>query len=143
MRLVPTDHYIQMVKWVQRLLQKNISVFVATDDQRAIRMFRSFAEESGIELFILKYPYRTESYYPRLAKRGVAAAVYAIADVYLCAMGNWFMGTFQSNIDRWIMEVRSAQLGLASHPYFEVGGEPCVTTAQCMLINRRFDFGPS
>jgi hypothetical protein len=136
MTLIHDDEYIRTVKMVKRMLNRNVSVFLLTDDTNSVR---SFEGVSGIQLYYLHYPYREYNRYETLRDFGAKAAMYALADVWIAAHANWQIGTWMSGIDRMILELKAVSFGLASKPMLELE-RSCVSATHCHALHYDFDY---
>ena len=136
MTLVDDHHYVNVVRLIRKILGRDVSVFLLTDDEFTVEAFHRV---EGIQLFHLKYPYREYNYQETFRTLGTKAVLYALADIWIACHARRHVGTFQSNVDRAIVEVNAVQFAMASELYFEIE-RPCVSAAHCRDVGFAMDY---
>jgi hypothetical protein len=118
MQEVPTVHYANVVRLVRRLVGRNVSVFLATDDPSAVAFFQRL---DGIEFYTIERPLGGAYF----------SMVYYLADIWASAKSTYTIGTDLSNVDRWIRALIDVGVGRASNVFFEVTNRSCISTVHC------------
>jgi hypothetical protein len=139
-RKISNEEYASVLSMVRRIFDRDLNVFLASDDPHALSFFKNL---SGIRVYHLQGAARDEWQNDTgRMKSGGLARLFALADFMLMAQANVVIGTFLSNVIRFVMELRGAQLGMASNLLLEVGQVDCVSMTHCeyLGIDWQFDF---
>jgi hypothetical protein len=125
---VPNEEYKAVLMIAKEILGREPTVFLATHDEETIDYFKKV---QGIKLYYLKDKNRITVDDPRSRSAKDIMTLYSIADIELMCQANIVIGCLCSNFMRLVMELRAAQLGLASNLYMECGPTGCVSMTQC------------
>jgi hypothetical protein len=137
MGAISDEHFIRTCLLIRKLLGRNITVFLCTDDNNALEAMKTVP---GIRLFWLNYEFRKDNSFRKLAKHGDRATVQALADFALAARSTYFVGLWNSNVERLIMELRGTVYNMASNWYLEMGKMKCVSWAHCRIVHSDFNY---
>jgi hypothetical protein len=139
-RSTSNEEYAAMVYTARKLLGRNPTVFLATDDQGSVTYFKSLP---GMTVYTFNGPNRNKWKDDESRNQaGDISSLWAWADVEAMAQCNILIGGFLSNFMRVPMELRATRYGLASNLFMEAGELPCVSMSHCEYhdIPWLFDF---
>jgi hypothetical protein len=139
MTLIDDSHYVNVLMLIKKMLNRSISVFLMTDDEDSVTHFHQIP---GIDVWHLNYPYRQYNSQEELRTLGTKAVLYVIADIWIACHANMHIGTFQSNVDRAIIELKGTSFPAASMLSFEMERK-CVSAAHCRAIGHVIDYHSS
>jgi hypothetical protein len=124
MELVNNSQYADVLDALRPILPPNPAVFLATEDLSALQFFRT---QGGIRLFAIPYQSQYANY---------RSALFYLADLWACVKSKYVIGTWASNFDRWVMELKGVAAERASDVFFEAGRQPCFSAVHCLELNR-------
>jgi hypothetical protein len=124
MNLIDDIHYSNVLDLVLSLCPENPTVFLASDDSQSYEFFR---RRKDIRLFEIKNTFPDEQTY--------RAGLYVLADLQASMRSRFTIGTWGSNFDRWLRGLMDVVAERASSPFFEVGVQPCFSSAHCRRLN--------
>jgi hypothetical protein len=133
----PARYYIRTVDTIRKMLGRRVSVFLCTDQQHVVEEMR---RAEGIDLYVLNDPHRDYNSWLLLRRFGDRVGLYTVADVMCAVKSDYLLGTWSSNFERLITELRSTTFKLASKPFVEVGRASCISTAHCELLGKHFNY---
>jgi hypothetical protein len=134
---VPTDGYVIAINLITKLLRRRPTVFLCTDDEGAFEEIKAI---KGIRLYYLNDPYRKYNRFKALKRFGDQVGIQTLSDIMLATQSTYFIGSWSSNVERLIMELRATIFKKASNPFLEVGKAKCVSAAHCALLNLTFQY---
>lgn len=117
MELLTSDKYTYSVKLFNLISNKNIPLYLSSDDPEVITYFQNNYSK---EMYYLKFKRLNDNYTENLNK-GDKMTLNFIADVKAALHCIAFSGTRQSNVVRIIDELKNAVGFSLNYPYFENG----------------------
>jgi hypothetical protein len=126
MPLVDNVHYARTLDFLRDFLPPNPKVFLATDDDTSVTFFQ---KRPDLQLFVIQHNSSDSAFH---------MAQVILADIWASVRSTYTIGTFDSNVDRWIRELQDVAGGRASSIFFEVGNQPCFSAVHCKIMNATF-----
>jgi hypothetical protein len=118
MPLVEDRHYMNVVEMLRQLEGRNLSVFLATDDPISVSFFRN---QSGVQLYDI----------PRMGYSNFMESIYYLSNLWALTRCKFTVGTYSSNVDRWLRGLMNVVSNTSSSLFFEVGWRPCLSVTHC------------
>ena len=137
MKLINTEDYVYPLVIISKLLKRKLNVFVSSDDQKAIDYLINL-DSNKYEFSYYNFKHHPNGY--NNGKRGFDNSLQTFADLFESAKGNYMIGTFGSNVDRLILELRLQYGGDMNLTFFDVSETLCVTCVQCRSLDMKFNF---
>ncbi|OHT00335.1 hypothetical protein TRFO_08003 [Tritrichomonas foetus] len=137
MKLIDTKNYLKPILMMQKLLQRNLSILVSSEDPSAINYFVE-NEHLFESVSYFDYPRSNEGYMQNRGKY-FDVAMKSFANIRESQKAKMIIGTFGSNWNRLVFELHQTHLIDTPYPYFEVGCQACITQYQCRKKNQTYD----
>jgi hypothetical protein len=123
-------HYIQICALIHKLLGRRISVFLLTGDPGTVTSFRNIP---WMDTYWLHSPYP-------IHPRDSAAALRYISNLRFAVLSTFYIGTFQSNVDRLLLEIQAVSYNGPAHLFLEAGQNRCFSAAHCKMMGSHYDY---
>ncbi|KAH0795525.1 mitochondrial inner membrane protein required for protein import [Histomonas meleagridis] len=144
MKLVPADKYRYPLEIIKKLKSDNkkLSVFVNSDDSKALNEFLQYKDMYDISYYNCTRPKGGHDH--SLAhdeKSALWESISSLANLVELVKVDYMVGTMGSNWGRLILELNMQYFNNSVRfPFFEVGDNVCVTPSQCRICNKKLAF---
>jgi hypothetical protein len=125
MPLINDNHYMEVVKLLRKIEHRNLTVFLASGDDSSIKFFQN---QTGIQLYVI----------PKTAPGQYLNTVYYLSNLWALTRSKYVVGTYSSNVDRWLRALMNVAANHSSSIFFEVGYRPCFSARHCRKTQIEF-----
>jgi hypothetical protein len=121
MPLIKDAHYMNVVNLLRRIEGRNLTVFLASGDDESIGFFR---RQEGIQLYAIG----------RTGSDAYLNTLYYLSNLWALTRSKYVIGTYSSNVDRWLRSLMNIATNHSSSIFFEVGYRECLSARHCQRV---------